>query len=316
MNRYQAPRRDISLLRELEPVVAKAVDVHLESAEDWYPHQYTPWSRGADFDGVLGGTPWEPEQGTLGKAARDGLVHNLLSEDNLPSYHRVIAELFTRDGAWGTWINRWTVEEGRHSIAIRDYLMVTRAVDPVTLENDRTAHVQNGWGMDYGDDVVASLVYVTLQELGTRVSYRNIKLQCGDAACEAMLNRIAKDENRHMLFYRTVLSAAMDLQPDRTVRAVADVVASIRAPGHGAPGYARLAQSMARSGIYSPVTHYEEVLQPIVRFLGIFDATGLRPDGEQAREELAAVLEHSAGQAARFTRIFESSAPSKPASVR
>ncbi|MFC8198326.1 acyl-ACP desaturase [Streptomyces sp. NPDC057298] len=315
MDRYQAPRRDVSLLRELEPVVAKAVDAHLESADDWYPHEYTPWSRGADFDGVLGGTPWEPEQGTLGKAARDGLVHNLLSEDNLPSYHRVIAELFTRDGAWGTWVNRWTVEEGRHSIAIRDYLMVTRAVDPVALENDRTAHVQNGWGMDYGDDVVASLVYVTFQELGTRVSYRNIKLQCGDAACEAMLNRIAKDENRHMLFYRTVLSAAMDLHPDRTVRAVADVAASIRAPGHGAPGYARLAQSMARSGIYSPVTHHEEVLQPIVRFLGIFDACGLRPDGEQAREELAAVLEHSAAQAARFTRIFASSTRTNPDSI-
>jgi Fatty acid desaturase len=32
-----------------------------------------------------------------------------------------IYESFGTDGAWGTWIGRWTAEEGRHGIAIRDY---------------------------------------------------------------------------------------------------------------------------------------------------------------------------------------------------
>jgi len=36
---------------------------------------------------------------------------------------RVVSEvvLFGREGAWGTWVHRWTAEEGRHAIAIRDY---------------------------------------------------------------------------------------------------------------------------------------------------------------------------------------------------
>lgn len=42
---------------------------------------------------------------------------NLLTEDNLPSYHREIATRFGRDGAWGTWVGQWTAEEGRHSIS-------------------------------------------------------------------------------------------------------------------------------------------------------------------------------------------------------
>jgi hypothetical protein len=36
--------------------------------------------------------------------------------------HREIDVAFGRDGAWGTWTGRWTAEEGRHAIVMRDYL--------------------------------------------------------------------------------------------------------------------------------------------------------------------------------------------------
>ena len=38
------------------------------------------------------------------------MIVNLLTEDNLPSYHREIATFFGRDGAWGAWVGRWTAE--------------------------------------------------------------------------------------------------------------------------------------------------------------------------------------------------------------
>ncbi len=73
------------------------------------------------------------------------MVQNLMTEDNLPSYHREIAMNFGMDGAWGQWVNRWTAEENRHGIAIRDYLVVTRAVDPVELEKLRIEVVNRGF---------------------------------------------------------------------------------------------------------------------------------------------------------------------------
>ena len=118
------------LLHELEPVVAANVDRHLGLAKDWQPHDYVPWSEGRDFDGILGGEPWETGQSRLSEVARTALIVNLLTEDNLPSYHHEIASLFGRDGAWGTWVHRWTAEEGRHGIVMRDYLLASRAVDP------------------------------------------------------------------------------------------------------------------------------------------------------------------------------------------
>jgi acyl-[acyl-carrier-protein] desaturase len=300
MTAPQLCREDIELLRELEPVVARALDAHVQRADDWYPHQFVPWSDGRNFDGPLGGRPWTPEAGALDSAVLDGLLHNLLSEDNLPSYHRMIAECFTRDGAWGTWVNRWTMEEDRHGTAIRDYLIVTRAADPVAMEDARRLHLQTGYDFDCRGNAIAGLAYVTLQELGTRMTYQNIKRRCGEPVCEALLQRIAQDENRHMLFYREVLDAAMELQPERTLDALTRVVSTFRSPAHGAPDFRRLSMSMARSGIYSPATHHDEVLVPAMRHLRVFERDGLSPAAEAARDRLAALLQATEAKARRF----------------
>ena len=112
---------DVELLEELEPTVAERLDLHLRAAQDWLPHEYVPWGRGRDFTGE-GGEPWTAGQSALAPAVQAAFELNLLTEDNLPSYHREIAARFGRDGAWGTWVHRWTAEEARHAKAIRDYL--------------------------------------------------------------------------------------------------------------------------------------------------------------------------------------------------
>jgi acyl-[acyl-carrier-protein] desaturase len=144
------------------------------------PHEYVPWSDGSNFDGVMGGEAWAPEQSKVSDVARIALVVNLLTEDNLPSYHHEIATVFGRDGAWGTWVHRWTAEEGRHAIAMRDYLLTSRAVDPVELERFRMTHVAEGFEADNSHSVLHSIAYVAFQELATRVSHRNTGHHSGD----------------------------------------------------------------------------------------------------------------------------------------
>jgi acyl-[acyl-carrier-protein] desaturase len=296
---------DVRILIDLEPVVTDALDTHFRTTVDWYPHQYVPWSQGRDYDGLLEGEPWDPSQQKLSAAARDGLLYSLLTEENLPSYHRVIGEMLSLDGPWGVWVNRWTVEEARHGTAIRDYLVVTRSADPVLLEDARAAHVQHGYEIDYRGDLIASLAYVTIQELGTRVSYQGIRRLCDEPACGALMQRIAHDENRHMLFYRTTLQACMRMHPDRTLQAVAKVLKTFRPPGHAAPGFGRLISSMARSGILSPETYYKDIALPFVRMLGALDTTGVTPVGQHAQEEIAAHMEESADRASRYRALAE-----------
>src|SRR5215210_2279712 len=198
------PWTQIELLTELEPVVGRELDRHLRAAREWFPHEYVPWSDGRNFDGVLDGDAWDPSQSRVSEVARTALVVNLLTEDNLPSYHRDIYESFGTDGAWGTWIGRWTAEEGRHGMAIRDYLLTTRAVDPIALERARMRHMEVGFSSEH-TGVLESVGYVSFQELATRVAHRNTGRFSGDPVCDQLLARIALDENLHMLFYRNLL---------------------------------------------------------------------------------------------------------------
>ena len=291
------------LLHDLEPVVAENLDRHLKLAKPWNPHDYVPWSRGRDF-AFLGGEDWSPEDSPLDPVAQTAMTVNLLTEDNLPSYHREIATRFGRDGAWGQWVGRWTAEEGRHGIALRDYLVVTRGVDPVELENLRMIHMTQGY--DSGDKTALQAVaYVSFQELATRVSHRNTGLATGCPLAEQLLARIATDENLHMVFYRNLVAAALDRAPDATMCAIRDEVVGFQMPGQGMPGFARNSVTIAKAGIYDLRLHHDEVITPILRYWKIFDRTDFGAAGEQARDELSAFLDTLAQQAARFVEKRE-----------
>ncbi|APA97783.1 acyl-ACP desaturase [Nocardia seriolae] len=283
------------ILVELEPVAGQALDRHLSVFKEWHPHDYIPWEEGRNF-AALGGTDWEPGQSTLSEVAKAALVTNLLTEDNLPSYHREIAENFSRDGAWGSWVGRWTAEEARHSIVLRDYLVVTRGVDPVALENDRMTHMTNGYTPPTGAAALAdagflfSVTYVSFQELATRISHRNTAKVCDDPIADRMLQRLALDENLHMIFYRTLCGAALDLVPDQAMEAIDLIVENFRMPGTGMPNFRRHGVLMAKHGIYDLRQHLEDVLQPVLRHWNIFDRNDFGPRGEQARERLADFL--------------------------
>jgi acyl-[acyl-carrier-protein] desaturase len=234
------------------------------------------------------------------------LIVNLLTEDNLPSYHHEIAAMFGRDGAWGTWVHRWTAEEGRHGIAIRDYLLTTRAVDPVALERARMDHMAVGFSNSY-PGVIESIAYVAFQELATRVSHRNTVRISGDPICEQLLARVAQDENLHMVFYRSVLGAAFDLAPDAAMRAVCDVVTSFQMPGHTIENFSRKSVQIAKAGIYDLRIHHDEVVTPILRQLRALDRDDLTGQGERAREELAGFLAGLDAAATRFTERRDAS---------
>ncbi|MFF5114983.1 acyl-ACP desaturase [Streptosporangium sp. NPDC000509] len=295
---------ETELLLELEPVVAGELDRHHKVAKEWFPHEYVPWSEGRNYDGLYGGDAWVETDTKIPEEARISLIVNLLTEDNLPSYHHEIATTLGRDAAWGTWVHRWTAEEGRHGTAIRDYLTVTRAVDPVALERARMVHMSEGFTNSY-EGVLASVAYVSFQELATRISHRNTGKASEDPNCERLLARIAADENLHMLFYRNLLNAAFQLTPDQTMRAVTDVVTTFQMPGTGIEGFTRKAMTIANAGIYDLRLHIDDVLQPVLRQWDVANMKGLGAEGEKAREELYDFLARLETTASRFVERRE-----------
>jgi len=298
----------LELLAELVPVAEDNVNRHMSMAKEWHPHDYVPWDEGRNF-AELGGVDYDPAQSKLSDVAKAAMVTNLLTEDNLPSYHREIAENFSRDGAWGTWVGRWTAEENRHGIVMRDYLVVTRGVDPVALEQARMIHMTNGFASPAGSEtgLLHSVSYVTFQELATRVSHRNTGKVCDDPIADRMLQRIAADENLHMIFYRNISAAALDIAPDQTLEALSDIVMNFQMPGAGMPNFRRNGVLMAKHGIYDLRQHLEDVVWPVLRKWRIFEREDFTARGENTREELAVFLEDLERQATKFEEMRDRS---------
>ena len=288
------------LLRELDQVVVGELNRHEKVAKEWFPHEYVPWSEGRNFDGLMGGDEWTEQDSGVSDVARSALIVNLLTEDNLPSYHHEIALIFGRDDAWGEWVHRWTAEEGRHAIAMRDYMLVKRLVDPVALERFRMTHMSQGYELAHSGELMSSLAYVSFQELATRVSHRNTGTFTNDPMCENLLTRIAADENLHMIFYRNLMDAALKISPDQAMIAILDVVKNFQMPGANLPGFQRKAVEMAVAGIYDLRSHKDEVVAPVLRFWRVFELEGLSAEGEAARTELAELMEALEKQALRF----------------
>lgn len=312
------------LLRELLPVCEGEVNRHLAMARDWHPHDYIPWDDGRNF-AAMGGVDWDPSQSALSETAKAAMITNLLTEDNLPSYHRVIAQNFTLDDAWGHWVGRWTAEENKHSVVMRDYLVVTRGVDPVALENARMQHMTHGFDpmadrrrsdlelapraddrrLDRSADMLFAVAYVTFQELATRVSHRNTGKACGDPIADRMLARVAADENLHMLFYRNIVAGALDLTPDQAIKAIYAVLSLFQMPGASMPDFRRNAVLIAKAGIYDLPQHLDDVVNPVLKKWNIFERNDFGPEGERTRDELAVFLSDLSGKVERFERSRE-----------
>jgi acyl-[acyl-carrier-protein] desaturase len=279
-----------ALIEELEPVAAKLLERHMGVAKEWFPHELVPYSRGKDFEP---GRQWVPEDadfGTAGteidEAVRSALYLNLLTEDNLPYYFRDIDRLFGSDTAFGEWARNWTAEEGRHSIVMRDYFTVTRALDPIALERGRMIQVRGGQ-VPTPNDAFEALAYVSMQELATRISHRNTGKLMKDEMGTAIMSRVGNDENLHYLFYRDLTSAALELDPSSTVLGIERAVRTFSMPGLGIPNFDAMSREVAKAGIYDLLIHHDQILEPVImRHWKLMELTGLSDEAEAARESI------------------------------
>ena len=288
---------DRALLAQLSGAAERLLERHLAASKPWYSHEIIPWSLGRDF---VPGEAWSPDDVVLPDAVRSALFVNLLTEDNLPYYFETIDRMFGRNDIWGTWSHRWTAEEARHSIAIRDYLVVTRAIDPWALEDARVAQMSGG-EVPQPQTAADGFVYVALQELATRISHRNTgKLLQAEmeksehpaarAGYEVMA-RVAADENFHYLFYRDITSAAIEVDPSSVVCAIDRQISDFEMPGTGIVGFSEHSRAIASAGIYNLAIHYSQILVPVVlRHWNLEGIEGLSAEAEQARERIVTLL--------------------------
>jgi len=271
----------LQLLRDIEPEIAHLLQAHRARRQPWYPHEILPWGRGRDYRQE----PWREADTCLPQAVRMALEVSLLTEDNLPSYHAGLIRVLGAEGVWGEWVRHWTAEEGLHAIALRDYVLLSRNLNPRTLEDARMQQVKVGFSSPIHDPISA-LVYTTIQELATRVVYRNTSKAAAahDPIAQDLLDHIAQDENLHFIFYRRAVTLLLECAPNTVIGLIRHQLSHFQMPGWGMRGFRKKATVIAAAGIYGKREHCEQVLEPLIQQWRIATLHGLSAAGERDQE--------------------------------
>jgi acyl-[acyl-carrier-protein] desaturase len=262
-----------ALTLELEPVVEANIDRHLSTEEIWFAHDYVPFDRGENF-AFLGGRDWDSASMTLPRPLTDACEILLLIKDNVAAQHRELVEHFILEDFWGRWLGRWTAEEHLHAIALREYLVVTREVDPTANEEARVQYVMKGYRADTLTQV-ETLAHLALTERTHAVFTRNLAAQLEEPILAGLVDRICRDEVRHEEFFSNLVAHCIEYTRDETIAAIASRAAALQVVGADIDAYQDKVQNVADAGIFD-AQQLRQAISDRITAWGVGDEPALR----------------------------------------
>lgn len=278
------------VLAALEPMVKEEMDDHLRKRRLWFSSDFLPADEQNDEDQERALAKLRERVRGIGDAPRVALVLNLLTEEGLPHFHRILSKYLGDDSVWGRWNRMWTAEEDRHGVILHDYARDARLFRFREVEMMQYAYQEEGFEPAWDRDPYRVFVYTTLQERATQFSHRGLGRLVGDdePVLRGITANVAADEARHFSFYRKVFKAILEFDPNRALQSALHVMPSIEMPGATMPHFREMADVVRRSGIYGP-WDYKKIVEEAIDFWNIEVLTGLNEAGRKAQEKILAI---------------------------
>lgn len=280
----------VEVLGDLEPVVHELMVAHEAKRVLWFPSELL--SAPPDTDPERHLTQLRERASGISLPGRVALALNLLTEEGLPHFHRLLAAYLGGDTFWSKWTNLWTAEEDRHGAVLHDYARDSQILNNPVLEKMQFEYLRAGFEPSWDKDPYRVFVYTTLQERATQVSHANT----GNLAKEyeptigVVLANVAKEEARHYTFYRSIFKEVLQRDPNRALASAAEIMPSIEMPGVNMPHFREMADVIRRAGIYGP-RDYLKIVEEQIRFWAIDKLEGLDEIGKRAQEKILGIPE-------------------------
>jgi acyl-[acyl-carrier-protein] desaturase len=219
------------------------------------------------------------------------IVLNLLTEEGLPHFHRLLAQHlgYDHESPWYRWTNTWTAEEDRHGVVMHDWLREAHIVDMTEVEKLQHQYLCGGFDPRWESPYMI-IAYTVLQERATQVSHAAAgQLSMADEPLiGSILKRVAADEARHYGFYKRVLALLLGQDPSGVLESVAHVMRTFTMPGHTISVYGDLAYIEQRIGAFGPL-QYADIIAEVTEDLELLHLSGLTSGGQRAQDRIAGV---------------------------
>ncbi|MCD7459068.1 Stearoyl-[Datura stramonium] len=228
------------------------------------------------------------------------LVGNMLTEDALPTYLTVINTLDgVRDETgsslcpWAIWSRAWAAEENRHGDLLRTYLYLSGRVDMLKVEKTLQYLIGAGMDIETENNPYLGFVYASFQERATSSSHGNMARLAkvgGDPVLANICGIIAADEKRHENAYTRIIEKLLEVDPDATMLAIADMMKKkiimpmhLMYDGQDPNIFEHFSTVIERQGVYTTY-HYAEILEFFITRWKLEKLEGLIDEARRAQD--------------------------------
>lgn len=278
------------VLAALELKVEEWMNSHIEKRRMWFSSEFLPADEknSDDQENII----YKLRERVRGikDSGRVAIGLNLITEEGLPHFHRILSKYLGDDSFWSKWNYMWTAEEDRHGNVLRDYARDSRLFNFSQLEQMQYVYNEKGFDPDWDKDPYRVFVYTTLQERATQFSHKNTGDYIGEEEplINGILNNIAADEAKHFIFYRNVFKEILNIDPNRALQSALSILPAIDMPGIKMPNFREMADVIRRAGIYGP-WDYKKIVEEAISFWNIDVMEGLNEVGRAAQDKIMAI---------------------------
>jgi acyl-[acyl-carrier-protein] desaturase len=278
------------VLKHLEEKVKFWMKEHIDKRKLWFSSDFLPADEKTNDDQENNIKRLRDRTRGIKDEVRVAVATNLLTEEGLPHFHRLIAQYLGDRSFWSKWNNMWTAEEDRHGAILRDYVRDGRLFSFREVELMQFHYLESGFNPDWDKDPYKVFVYTTLQERATQFSHKNTGKFAGEdePLLNGILSNIAADEAKHYTFYRNVFKEIINLDPNNAMLSAVDIMPAIDMPGFSMPNFRDMADVIRRVGIYGP-RDYKKIVEEAIKFWEIELLTGLNDLAQKAQEKILSI---------------------------
>lgn len=310
MNQALTPSRQEVMLY-LEKEVETVGATYLSPIEtNWQPADLLPASNSESFFEEIKTIQGQAEN--LDYDLLAVLVGDTITEEALPTYETWLGALkgvrTNIQGGWMKWIRSWTAEENRHGDLLNRYLYLCGRIDMKQFEASTQYLIADGFNLDTQNDPYRTFMYTSFQELATNISHRRVATlakKSGNTVLSKICGLIAADEARHANAYQTFIGRIFEIDTNEMMLAFEDMMRKkivmpaqyLRELNEKVNTFANFSDAAQRLGVYT-ATDYVNIMKDLIKEWNIESITGLKENGEKARDYLMALPD-------RLTRISE-----------
>ncbi|MCE9565150.1 MAG: acyl-ACP desaturase [Planctomycetes bacterium] len=215
--------------------------------------------------------PWDQCNPNIDPAIADVIETFCMIELYLPDYvSKQMPQVRNNKGrAW--MLASWGYEESKHSMVLNDWMLRGKHRTEKQLTEMDNSVFEREWNLRYNDPL-ATVVYTMVQEVATRVNYRNLRKIAGGKCptLDSVLELIQIDEAAHGHFFRSMVSIYLEHDRAATLERIKMVLNGFAMPvDHLLSDGRRRLGAVKSLGIFDEKLFFNEVATPLLNQLGL-----------------------------------------------